>query len=222
MRRVGIIGAGRFGMALAQSLAESGTEVLLLDRNGALVQRALEVVSESIQGDATSARILEEAGFAECDVAVVAIGSNIEASTLALANCKDLGIPLVYAKASSELHGKILLKLGADQVIYPDRESAHRLAHTIMSGGAFDLLEVSEGCSIAAIDVPDSCADKTLAQADLRKKTGVTVLCIRRLDENPKRPRAVLIPGPNDQIHADDKLIVFGTRKQIDALSGEG
>ena len=222
MRRVGIIGAGRFGMALAQSLAESGTEVLLLDRNGALVQRALEVVSESIQGDATSARILEEAGFAECDVAVVAIGSNIEASTLALANCKDLGIPLVYAKASSELHGKILLKLGADQVIFPDRESAHRLAHTIMSGGAFDLLEVSEGCSIAEIDVPDSCADKTLAQADLRKKTGVTVLCIRRLDENPKRPRAVLIPGPNDQIHADDKLIVFGTRKQIDALSGEG
>ncbi len=222
MRRVGIIGAGRFGMALAQSLAESGTEVLLLDRNGALVQRALEVVSESVQGDATSARILEEAGFAECDVAVVAIGSNIEASTLALANCKDLGIPLVYAKASSELHGKILLKLGADQVIYPDRDSAHRLAHTIMSGGAFDLLEVSEGCSIAEIDVPDSCADKTLAQADLRKKTGVTVLCIRRLDENPKRPRAVLIPGPNDQIHADDKLIVFGTRKQIDALSGEG
>ena len=222
MRRVGIIGAGRFGMALAQSLAESGTEVLLLDRNGALVQRALEVVSESIQGDATSARILEEAGFAECDVAVVAIGSNIEALTLALANCKDLGIPLVYAKASSELHGKILLKLGADQVIYPDRESAHRLAHTIMSGGAFDLLEVSEGCSIAEIDVPDSCADKTLAQADLRKKTGVTVLCIRRLDENPKRPRAVLIPGPNDRIHADDKLIVFGTRKQIDALSGEG
>ena len=222
MRRVGIIGAGRFGMSLAQSLAESGTEVLLLDRNGALVQRALEVVSESIQGDATSARILEEAGFAECDVAVVAIGSNIEASTIALANCKDLGIPLVYAKASSELHGKILLKLGADQVIYPDRESAHRLAHTIMSGGAFDLLEVSEGCSIAEIDVPDSCADKTLAQADLRKKTGVTVLCIRRLDENPKRPRAVLIPGPNDQIHADDKLIVFGTRKQIDALSGEG
>lgn len=222
MRRVGIIGAGRFGMALAQSLAESGTEVLLLERNGALVQRALEVVSESVQGDATSARILEEAGFAECDVAVVAIGSNIEASTLALANCKDLGIPLVYAKASSELHGKILLKLGADQVIYPDRDSAHRLAHTIMNGGAFDLLEVSEGCSIAEIDVPDSCADKTLAQADLRKKTGVTVLCIRRLDENPKKPRAVLIPGPNDQIHADDKLIVFGTRKQIDALSGEG
>lgn len=220
MKRVGVIGAGRFGMALAQSLAESGVEVLLLERNGALVQQALEVVAESVQGDATSARILEEAGFAECDAAVVAIGSNVEASTLALANCKEIGVPLVYAKASSELHGKILLKLGADRVIYPDRDSARRLAHAITSGGAFDLLEISEGCSIAEIDVPEACAGKTLAQADLRKKTGVTVLCIRRLDENPKRPRAVLIPGPNDQVRADDKLIVFGTRRQIDALSG--
>ena len=222
MRRVGIIGAGRFGMALAQSLVESGLEVLLLERDPGLVQAALDVVAESVQGDATVERTLEEAGFGECDVAVVAIGSNIEASTLALANCKELGIPQVYAKASSELHGKILLKLGADQVIYPDRDSAHRLAHTVMSGGAFDLLEISEGCSIAEIDVPESCAEKTLAQADLRKKTGVTVLCIRRLDENPKKPRQILIPGPTYMVRADDKLIVFGTRKQIDSLTGGG
>lgn len=222
MRRVGIIGAGRFGMALAQSLVESGTEVVLFDRNGGLVQAARDIVSEAIQGDATSARTLEDAGFAECDLVVVAIGSNVEASMLALANCKELGVPQVFAKASSELHGKILTKLGADKVIYPDRDSAHRLAHTISSGGAFDLLEISEGCSIAEILVPESCRDKTLAQANLRNKTGVTVLCIRRLDEDPKKPRAVMIPGPNDQIHADDKLIVFGTRKQIDELTGRG
>ncbi len=222
MRRVGIIGAGRFGMSLAQSLVESGTEVVLFDRNGALVQAARDIVSEAIQGDATVARTLEDAGFTECDLVVVAIGSNIEASTLALANCKELGVQQVYAKASSELHGKILTKLGADKVIYPDRDSAHRLAHAISSGGAFDLLEISEGFSIAEISVPESCRDKTLAQADLRNKTGVTVLCIRRLDENPKKPRAVMIPGPNDQIHADDKLIVFGTRKQIDALTERG
>lgn len=219
MRRVGVIGAGRFGMALAQSLVESGTEVVLLDRNGALVQSARDVVSEAIQGDATSLGSLEDAGFAECDIVVVAIGSNMEASMLALANCKELKIAQVYAKASSEMHGKILTKLGADKVIYPDHDSAHRLAHTISSGGAFDLLEISEGFSIAEISVPESCCDKTLAQADLRNKTGVTVLCIRRLDENPKKPRAVLIPGPNDQIHSDDKFIVFGTRKQIDALT---
>ena len=220
MRRVGIIGAGRFGMALAQSLAESGSEVLLIDRNGSLVQAAANIVSYAVQGDATSARVLEEAGLKECDIAVVAVGSNIEVSTLATATCKEMGIPRVIAKATSEMHGKILAKLGADQVIFPDRDSAHRLAHVIASNGAFDLLEISEGCSIAEIDVPESCRDRTLAQADLRNKTGVTVLCIRRLDENPKKPRAVMIPGPNDQIHADDKLIVFGTTKQIDALTG--
>lgn len=220
MTRVGIIGAGRFGLALAESLSEAGQEVILIERNGALVQAASKFTYAALQGDATNPRTLEEAGFAECDVAVVAIGDNIEASTLSTANCKELGIAHVVAKATSEMHGKILSKLGADQVIYPDRDSAHRLARSIANHGAFDLLELSEGCSIAEISVPESCAGKSLAQADLRKKTGVTVLCIRRQDENPKRPRAIIVPGPNDQMHADDKLIVFGTTKQIDDLLG--
>ncbi|MGN0853686.1 MAG: potassium channel family protein [Kiritimatiellia bacterium] len=222
MRRIGVVGAGRFGLALAESLAEKGIDVVLVERNGGLVQSAAKSGIGAIQGDATNPLTLEEAGFRECDMAVVAIGSNIEASTLATANCKEIGVPTVVAKASSELHGKILAKIGADQVVYPDRDSAHRLAHTISTRGAFDLLEISEGCSIAEINVPEVCKEKTLAQADLRKKSGVTVLCIRRLDENPKRPRAIVIPGPNDQIHADDKLIVFGTTKQIDALTGVG
>ena len=221
MKRIGIIGAGRFGLSLAESLAEAGQEVLLVERNGGLVQAARNVVSSAVQGDATNARALDDAGLKECEVAVVAIGGNVEASLLATANCKELGVPNVIAKATSELHGKILEKLGADQVIFPDRESAHRLARSITNRGAFDLLEISEGYSIAEIKVPDSCKDKTLAQADLRKRTGVTVLCIRRLDENPKNPRAIIVPGPNDQIHADDKLIVFGTTKQIDDITDE-
>ena len=221
MKRVGIIGAGRFGMALAKSLAESGVEVVLVDRNGSLIQQVSKIVTYAVQGDATSQRVLEEAGLRECDVAVVAVGSNIESSTLATVMCKEMGVRKVIAKATSEMHGKILDKLGADQVVFPDNDSAHRLAHAIASNGAFDLLEISEGCSIAEIDVPECCREKTLAQADLRNKSGVTVLCIRRLDENPKKPRAVMIPGPNDQIHPDDKLIVFGTRKQIDALTDQ-
>ena len=109
MRRVGIIGAGRFGMALAQSLVESGLEVLLLERDPGLVQAALDVVAESVQGDATVERTLEEAGFGECDVAVVAIGSNIEASTLALANCKELGIPPLRNSLRALLTPKFLI-----------------------------------------------------------------------------------------------------------------
>jgi trk system potassium uptake protein TrkA len=219
MKRVGIIGAGRFGLSLAEALSEAGVEVLLFERNGTLVQNASSIVTYAVQGDATNARALEVAGFKECDIAVVAIGSNMEASMLAAANCHEIGVKNVIAKATSEIHGKILAKLGADQIVYPDRESAHRLARHITNHGAFDVLELSEGVSIAEINVPESCKDKTLAQADLRKKTGVTVLCIRRLDENPRNPRTVVIPGPNDRIQPEDKLIVFGTTKQIDELS---
>lgn len=219
MKRIGIIGAGRFGMSLAEALAESGVEVLLFDRNGSLIQSAAGKVAYPVQGDATNADALEQAGFRECDVAVVAIGSNIEASTLATANCKELGVRSVIAKATSELHGRILKKIGADQIVYPDRDSAHRLARAVTDHGAFDILELSEGVSLAEIDVPAFCRGKTLAQVDLRKKYGVTVLCLRRAGASPRRPRTLVVPGPNDGIQDDDRLIVFGAVKDIDAIS---
>ena len=223
MKRVGIIGAGRFGLSLAEALSDAGTEVLLIDRNNALVQGALKKATWAVQCDATSAAALESAGLVECDVVVVAIGSNIEASMLVTANCKELGIKNVISKATSEIHGKILDKLGADMVVYPDRESAHRLARNITEHNAYDLLEISEGVSLAEIDVPEFCVGKTLAEADLRKKNGVTVLCIRRPDPDSRRkPLQVVIPGAGDAFQAGDKLIVFGTTAGIDAISGKG
>ena len=223
MKRVGIIGAGRFGLSLAEALAETGTEVLLIDRNNALVQGAIKKVTWAVQCDATSASALEAAGISECDTVVVAIGSNVEASMLVTANCKELGIKNVISKATSEIHGKILDKLGADHVVYPDRESAHRLARSITEHNAYDLLEISEGLSLAEIDVPEACVGKTLAEADLRKKSGVTVLCIRRPDpKNNRKPLQIIIPNPNnDAFEAEDKLIVFGTTSGIDTLSGK-
>ena len=222
MKRVGIIGAGRFGLSLAEALAEAGTEVLLIDRNNTLVQTALKKVTWAVQCDATSASALEAAGVTECDTVVVAIGSNIEASMLVTANCRELGIKTVISKATSEIHGKILDKLGADQIIYPDRDSAHRLARNITEHNAYDLLELSEGLSLAEIDVPEVCIGKTLAEADLRKKNGVTVLCIRRPDLSSRRKtRQIVIPSPTDAFQPEDKLIVFGTTKQIDALSSD-
>ena len=235
MKRVGIIGAGRFGLSLAEALAETGTEVLLIDRNNALVQGAIKKVTWAVQCDATSASALEAAGISECDTVVVAIGSNVEASMLVTANCKELGIATVISKATSEIHGKILDKLGADHVVYPDRESARRLARNITEHNAYDLLEISEGLSLAEIDVPEACVGKTLAEADLRKcvgktlaeadlrkKSGVTVLCIRRPDpKNNRKPLQIVIPNPNDAFEAEDKLIVFGTTSGIDTLSGK-
>ena len=218
MKRIGIIGAGRFGMSLAESLANAGSEVLLIDRNRPAMQNASEFAT-ALQGDASQQHVLEEAGFAECDVVIVAIGSNMEASIMATANCKELGVPNVVAKATSELHGKILRKIGADSVVYPDRDSAHRLARAIANHAVVDFLEVSEGYSIAEIDVPDGVRGLTLAEADLRKKNGVTVLCIRRADEDPKKPRKVVIPQASDTLEPGDRLIVFGETRKLDALS---
>jgi len=218
MKKIGIIGAGRFGMALAESLSNAGAEVLLIDRNRPAMQLANEFAT-ALQGDATQPHVLEEAGFGECDVVVVAIGGNMEASMMATANCKELGVPNVVSKAMSELHGKILRRIGADSVVYPDRDSAHRLARAIANHDVVDFLEVSEGYSIAEVDVPDGIRGLTLAEADLRKKKGVTVLCIRRADPDPKKPRKVIIPQASDVIESDDKLIVFGETKNLDTLS---
>ncbi|MBQ4385936.1 MAG: TrkA family potassium uptake protein [Kiritimatiellae bacterium] len=217
-KRVGIIGAGRFGMSLAESLMNAGSEVVLLDRNRPAMQSASEFAT-AIQGDATQPHVLQEAGFDECDVVVVAIGSNIEASMMATANCKELGVKTVISKASSELHGKILRRIGADSVIYPDRDSAHRLARAISNHDIVDFLEVSEGYSIAEIDVPEDMRGQTLAEANFRKETGLIVLCIRRASEDPKKPRSVIIPQASEQMLADDRLIVFGETKKLDELS---
>ena len=203
-------------MSLAETLANGGMEVVLIDRNRPAMQSASEFAT-ALQGDATQRQVLEEAGFRECDVVVVAIGSNIEASMMATANCKELGVPRVVSKATSELHGKILRRIGADSVVYPDRDSAHRLARSITNNDAVDFLEVAEGYSIAEIEVPASVRGMTLAEADLRNKSGVTVLCIRRGD--PSHVRSIVIPQPSDKLGDDDRLVVFGETKQIDALS---
>ena len=204
-------------MALAELLADAGVEVLLVDRNRPAMQNASEFAT-ALQGDATQPGVLAEIGFGECDVVVVAIGSNMEASIMATANCKELGVPTVIAKATSELHGKILRKIGADSVVYPDSESARGLAVSLTNHSFLNVLEVSEGYSIAEIDVPESIRGKTLAEADLRKKRGVTVLCIRRLAGNEAGARGIVIPQAGDLLEPDDKLIVFGEKRKLDEL----
>ncbi len=218
MKRVGIIGAGRFGMSLAESLTNAGMEVVLIDRNRPAMQNA-SAFATALQGDATQPRVLEEAGFGECDLVVVAIGGNVEASMMATANCKELGVPNVVAKAASELHGKILRRIGADTVVYPDRDSAHRLARAVANRDVIDFLEVSEGYSIAEIETPEDVRGKTLAEADFRNATGLTVLCIRRAAADPSKPRQVVMPQASSVLQPDDKLIVFGETKRLDGLS---
>lgn len=218
MKRIGIIGAGRFGMSLAESLANAGTEVLLIDRNRPAMQLASEFAT-ALQGDATQPHVLEEAGFGECDVVVVAIGSNMEASIMVTANCKELGVPSVVAKATSELHGKILRRIGADSVIYPDRDSAYRLAMSIANHNVIDFFEISDGYSIAEVAAPEDFCGKSLAELNLRRKYGITILYIRRAATDSNKPRKVIIPQAEDIIQVDDRLVAFGETKKLDSLA---
>ncbi len=126
MKRIGIIGAGRFGSSLAEYLAEQGAEIVLVERTRDLVQKMSSIATKAVLGDATDVEVLKEAGIKDCDIAVVAIGTQIEGSILATMNLKELKLPYIVAKAGTDIHGKVLERIGADLVVYPNKERAQR------------------------------------------------------------------------------------------------
>lgn len=219
-KRIGIIGSGRFGDALVQALASQGAEIVLMDTDRRKIQELSDYVTKAVEGDATNIHALEEAGFASCDTVVVAIGENIEGSVMATVNCKDLGVRTVVAKASSEVHGRVLRRVGADVVIFPNRDRAQRLARSLMTTSQVDLFEIADGLCAAEVPTPEAVADKTLAEADIRRVFDITVLAVRRLDDaDPAAPRQLLIPKADTLIRSDDRLLIFGTSEQIDAFA---
>ncbi len=219
-KRIGIIGSGRFGEALVQALSTQGAEVVLMDVDRRKVQELSEYVTKAVEGDATNIHALEEAGFAACETVVVAIGENVEGSVMATVNCKDLGVRTVVAKASTDVHGRVLRRVGADVVIFPNRDRAQRLARSLLSTSQVDLFEIADGLCAAEISTPECLIDKTLAEADVRKKYGVSILAIRRLDDvDPAAARHLLTPTADMPIRSDDRLLVFGSSEKIDAFA---
>ena len=220
MSRFGIIGAGRFGMTLAEKLAASGAEVILLDSNRSKIQALADSPIKAILGDACNLTTLQEIGIGGCETAVVAIGDNMEGSVLATVNCKELGVKTVVAKAKSELHGKVLERVGADFVIYAERDRAIRLAQSLLARQSVDLYEIADGYSVAEIAAPRQLAGKTLAESGARQKLGITVLAIRRQEGDERGPRKTIIATGMHVIAENDILIVFGADKDLAELRG--
>lgn len=220
MKRIGVIGAGRFGQALVESLSEKGVEVVLVDISLERIQEYADYVSKAVQGDASSLRALRDAGIDQCDVAVICIGDKMEGSIMATVNCKDLGVPTVISKAVSDAHGKILKRVGADIVIYPDRDRAQRLAKSLISANSYalDILEIADGVSLAEIEPPPELIGKTIIEGGVRQNYGITVLVIRRPHEDPRLPRQSIIATGKEIVQEDDRLIVFGDDLHIAAL----
>jgi trk system potassium uptake protein TrkA len=217
-RRIGIVGAGRFGTALAESLSERGAEVLLLDRVHETVQRMSTVVTVAVQGDAADERTLSKAGFGECDTVIVAIGSNLQGSILATAALKDIKVPHVVAKASSDMHGKVLKRIGADLVVYPNREPAQRLARALLAKSALDYFQVAEGMSVLEAKAPEKFVGRTLLESGIRRKHGITILAIKRASPEGQLV-TIASPSADEVIEPDDILLMFGSDKHLEKIS---
>ncbi len=221
MRRIGIIGGGRFGSNLAKSLAERGVEVLLLDQDRDVVDTLAGTVAKAMQGDATEEGALEEAGFRDCDIAVVAVSGDMECSILATLMLKEMKVPFVIAKAASEMQGAVLQRVGADRVVYPDKDMAARLARTLLAPSVLDYIEVAEGVSVLELKSPLQFVGKTLAESRIRKLYGVTVLVLRRAPQPDGTQETIVTPNADDEIELGDTLVIFGADDKLHKLEQE-
>lgn len=219
MRRIGIIGAGRFGSALAESLSRRGVEILLLDRSGDAVQRMSSIVTSAVQGDATEKDTLVKAGFQECDTVVVAVGADVESSIIATLNLKEMESQNVITKATTDQHGRVLERLGANLVVYPDKERAQRLARSLLARSALDFFEISDGASVVEMKAPSQFAGRSLAESGIRKAYGVTVLAIKRSPGPDGKRETVISPTADDMIYEEDTLVIFGPDILLDAIA---
>jgi trk system potassium uptake protein TrkA len=207
-----VIGLGRFGASAARELMALGHEVLAVDGNESIVNEIAPDVTHAVQLDAADEGGLRAIGAAEFDHAIVAISSGIEASIFATMALKKLGVGNVVAKAGSELHGAILQRVGADRVVYAEREMGQRVAHSFAVDQVVDYLDVAPRVGIVKVRPPQGWVGRSLKDIDLPGRLQLTPVALRRGD-------AVTInPHPTEVIRADDQLILIGRDDRLDAL----
>jgi trk system potassium uptake protein len=210
-----VIGLGRFGSSLSKELIKLGHEVLGIDMDEEAVDEMADVLTHTVVADATDEEVLKSLGIRNFDCAVVAIGDDIQASILAAILLKDLGVNKVVAKALSELHGKVLDKLGVDRVIYPERDMGIRVAHQLVSPNLLDYIELSNEYTIAELSVPKRLCGHTLKDFDPRAKYGCSVVAIN------KKEGVIIAPTATDVLNEKDVMVVIGTNNQIEKLEHE-
>lgn len=213
-RQFAVIGLGRFGRAVCTSLHQMGYEVLGTDIDEKLVTQALtqKIASHAIQLDSTEPESLKEAGIYEMDTVIVAIGNYLQESIITTLNVKEAGVELVVAKASSEIHGKVLRRVGADRVVFPEYEAGCTLASTLTQPAFLERLELDTENSIVEVLIPEAFSNQTLAQLDLRKRYGVNVLAISNGE------KFITNPNPGQILTEGAMMVVIGSNKNLQRL----
>lgn len=206
-----VVGLGRFGFSVATSLYELGHEVLALDKDEELIHLIQDQVTHSVICDTEDEENLKVLGVRNFDVAVVAIGSNIEASIMTTLLLKEMGVKYIVAKANDNTHARVLKKIGADKVISPEKDMGKRVAHNLVSSNVLDYVELSADYSLVEIIAQKDWIGKTLAQLDLRIRYGINVMAIKKgSDMN-------ITPSPNEVIEAEDILVAIGSNEVTEA-----
>lgn len=211
-RQFVVIGCGRFGTSVAMKLNELGSEVMVVDNNEEIIQDISEYVTHAVQADATDENTIRSLGIRNFDVAVVTIGSDIQSSILITLMCKELGVKHVVAKAQNELHAKVLYKIGADRVVFPEREMGIRIAKNLVYENVLDYVELDPRYGIAEIYAPDDWVGKSIKQLDLRSRYHINVLGLKQgADLNVQF-------DPEEQLTEGTVLVVIGSNTDINKL----
>ncbi|BCV25277.1 MAG TPA: TrkA family potassium uptake protein [Firmicutes bacterium] len=211
-RQFAVIGLGRFGSSVARTLFSMGYDVLAVDVDGERVQDLAKDVTHAVQGDAREEETLRAVGIRNFDVVVVAIGQDIQSSILITVLLKELGVKCVVAKAQNELHAKVLYKVGADKVVFPERDMGARLARNMVAANILDYIQLSPDYSIVEVATSENWEGKTLRELNLRARFGINVLAIKR------DKKLIVAPGAEDLLHKGDILVVVGSNANIDQL----
>ncbi|MBY0203935.1 TrkA family potassium uptake protein [Paenibacillus polysaccharolyticus] len=207
-----VLGLGRFGSSLTRTLIKNGHEVLAVDKNETLVQEISSIATHVVQADCTDKSVLQELGASNFSHAIVAIGEDLQASILATLLLKELNVPKVTAKAKNENHGSVLSKIGADQIVYPERDMATRLGNQLSSDNMIDSIELSPDYNLVELKAPASMHQQTLLELNIRANYGCTIIAIKTGEEINISPLA------EDQIQMGDTLLLIGSNDNIRSL----
>jgi trk system potassium uptake protein TrkA len=216
MRQFAVIGLGRFGMSVAKTLSEKGAQVLALDMDEQLVQEASEFVTHAVKVDATDEKALKAVGINKVNVAVVSIGVDLEASTLATLALKEIGVQEIVAKAITENQGKVLRKVGATRIVFPEMDMGMRVANSLLSPKIIDHINLSDECGVFELIPPKGFIGKSLRQIDVRAKYGLNVIAIRK-----GKDKLDVAPLADDKIEKGDVLVIIGKNENIEKLKKE-
>ncbi|MBE6549832.1 MAG: TrkA family potassium uptake protein [Ruminococcaceae bacterium] len=207
-----VFGLGRYGTAVAKELVENGSEVIAVDTDQKIVNDMAAYLPVCKCADVTDAEVISRLGIGNIDTVIVCMASNLEASVMAVTLCKEAGVKNVIAKCANEMHQKILLRVGADQVVFPENESGVRLAKNLLSSGFIDMISLSKDVSMVEIDVRDEWIGKDLIELDLRKKYGFNIVAIKNGDH------VNVNISPEQALEKDTTLIVIANTAKLAKL----